>query len=93
MQPLSYFFCQAGQSQLSNAISVLRGLVWFICKKQPAVTPFVREADDIEDEKCFEDLFSLRAILENILQKPCMQTAILMVDALDECSGKRDGIF
>ena len=89
-QPLSYFFCQATQDHLRSAISVLRGLVWLLCKKQPTVMPCVREAYDIEGKKCFEDFFSLKAILDNMLQKPCMQAAVLIVDALDECSGQGD---
>lgn len=91
-QSLSYFFCQATQDHLRSAISVLRGLVWLLCKKQPTLMPCVREAYDMEGKKCFEDFFSLKAILESMLQKPCLQTAVLVVDALDECSYQRDGV-
>lgn len=92
-QPLSYFFCQATQDHLRSAISVLRGLVWLLCKKHQELMPCVREAYDTEGKKCFDEFFSLKAILESMLEKPCLQNAILIVDALDECSYQReDGI-
>ncbi|KAM6510257.1 hypothetical protein FALCPG4_017881 [Fusarium falciforme] len=46
----------------------------------------------MEGKKCFEDFSSLKAILESMLQKPCLQTAVLVVDALDECSYQREGV-
>ncbi|RSM06019.1 hypothetical protein CDV31_009354 [Fusarium ambrosium] len=90
--PLSYFFCQATQDHLRSAISVLRGLVWLLCKRQPTLMPCVREAYDMEGKKCFEDFFSVKTILESMLQKPCLQNAVLVVDALDECSYRKDGV-
>ncbi|RTE82396.1 hypothetical protein BHE90_003097 [Fusarium euwallaceae] len=91
-QPLSYFFCQATQDHLRSAISVLRGLVWLLCKKHLQLMPCVRDAYDIEGKKCFEDFFSLKSILENMLGQTCLKTAVLIVDALDECSYQRGGV-
>lgn len=91
-QPFSYFFCQATQDHLRSAISVLRGLMWLLCKKHPKLMPCVREAYDIEGKKCFEDFFSLKAIMERMLQKSCLQKAVLIVDALDECSYQRGNV-
>ncbi|RSL87190.1 hypothetical protein CEP51_002368 [Fusarium floridanum] len=90
--PLSYFFCQATQDHLRSAISVLRSLIWLLCKKQPTLMPCVREAYDMEGKKCFEEFFSLKGILESMLQLPCLQTAVLIVDALDECSYQRQEV-
>ncbi|KAI8712278.1 NACHT domain-containing protein [Fusarium sp. LHS14.1] len=90
--PLSYFFCHATQDHLRSAISVLRSLIWLVCKKQPTLMPCVRESYDMEGKKCFEDLFSLKGIPERMLQQPCLRKAVLIVDALDECSYQRDGV-
>ncbi|RSL57626.1 hypothetical protein CEP54_008169 [Fusarium duplospermum] len=90
--PLSYFFCQATQDHLRSAISVLRGLVWLLCKKHLELMSCVRDAYDTEGKKCFEDFFSLKSILESMLQKSCLQNVVLVVDALDECSYQRDGV-
>ncbi|KAI8653760.1 NACHT domain-containing protein [Fusarium sp. Ph1] len=84
--PLSYFFCQATQDNLRSVISVLRGLVWLLCKKHSELMPCVRAVYDMEGKICFSDLFSLKGILGSMLQKPCLQSAVLIVDALDECS-------
>ncbi|KAL6365917.1 hypothetical protein LRP88_00500 [Fusarium phalaenopsidis] len=47
--PLSYFFCQATQDNLRSVISVLRGLVWLLCKKHSELMPCgqFRPADKI----------------------------------------------
>lgn len=84
--PLSYFFCQATQAHLRSGISALRGLIWLLCKQQPALMRCVRAAYDMEGRKCFDDFFSLKGILESMLQDPCLRSAVLIVDALDECS-------
>ncbi|RSL51240.1 hypothetical protein CEP53_008505 [Fusarium sp. AF-6] len=90
--PLAYFFCQATQDHLRSATSVLRGLVWLLCKKHLELMPCVRDAYDMEGKKCFDDFFSLKSILESMLEKQCLKTAVLIVDALDECSYQRDGV-
>ncbi|KAJ4184771.1 hypothetical protein NW767_013067 [Fusarium falciforme] len=90
--PVSYFFCQATQDHLRSAISVLRGLVWHLGAKNPELMSCVREVYDIEGKKCFEEFFTLKHILKTMLQKPCLQAAVLIVDALDECSYQRNEI-
>ncbi|KAF7555505.1 hypothetical protein G7Z17_g2135 [Cylindrodendrum hubeiense] len=86
---ISYFFCQATQDQLKNATSVIRGLLWFLCINYPTLTSYVRARYDVEGRKLFEGitaLVSLEDILTSVLNDPYLRGAVVIVDALDECS-------
>ncbi|CAM1509539.1 Fc.00g032780.m01.CDS01 [Cosmosporella sp. VM-42] len=86
--PLSYFFCQATEADLSNEIAILRGLIYVLVDQQPALISFIRREYDKEGPKLFEGInasVSLAEILTAMLQEPSLQNAILVVDALDEC--------
>lgn len=88
-QMLSFYFCQATQGELRSAVSVLRGLLWLLCAKQRQLTSFVRSKYDIQGRKLFEDdsaLESLEEIFLEMLKDSCLQEAVFVVDALDECS-------
>ncbi|UNI15346.1 hypothetical protein JDV02_001886 [Purpureocillium takamizusanense] len=86
---LSYFFCQATETQLSDAVSVLRGLIYLLIDRQRSLISYVRSKHDVTGEKLFQGSnvwFSLVEILREMLQDPTLKDAILIVDALDECT-------
>ncbi|KAH7143467.1 WD40-repeat-containing domain protein [Dactylonectria macrodidyma] len=85
----SFYFCQATDTKLRKATSVVRGLIWLLCKKKPELISCVRAKYDIEGEKIFDGfcaLESLKEILTNMIEHKTMQNAVLIVDALDECA-------
>ncbi|CAH0055795.1 unnamed protein product [Clonostachys solani] len=53
---LSYFFCQATETQLSNAASVLRGLIYLLILQQPSLISRVRSKYDGTGEKLFQGI-------------------------------------
>ncbi|RYC79718.1 Vegetative incompatibility protein HET-E-1 [Fusarium oxysporum f. sp. narcissi] len=85
---LSYFFCQATEAQLSNAASVLRGLIYLLIIQQPSLISYLRSKHDVTGEKLFQGInvwVSLVEILTDMLKDPTLKDAVLVVDALDEC--------
>ncbi|KAH7186864.1 hypothetical protein DER44DRAFT_184096 [Fusarium oxysporum] len=91
--PLSYFFCQADSgNRLNKATSVLRGLIFDLAHNDPRLIKHVRKKYDYAGK----DLFSsqgawhdLSEIATAMLQDPILEGAILIVDALDECTVNR----
>ncbi|KAH7189691.1 uncharacterized protein B0J16DRAFT_397650 [Fusarium flagelliforme] len=89
---LSYFFCQATETRLSNATAVLRGLIYLLVEQQPSLISHVREKHDHAGKQLFEDgnaWEALSKILTAMLNDPSVDGAILIVDALDECKTNR----
>ncbi|PVH90664.1 hypothetical protein DM02DRAFT_547357, partial [Periconia macrospinosa] len=85
---LSYFFCQATDSRINNATSVLRGLLYLLVKQQPSLVSHIRKKYDHAGKTLFEDAnawVALSEIFTNILQDPSLHNTYLVVDALDEC--------
>jgi hypothetical protein len=85
---LSYFFCQATDSRINSATTVLRGLVYMLVNQQPSLIPYIQKKYDHSGKKLFEDInawVALSEIFTNILQDPSLEGAYLIVDGLDEC--------
>ncbi|KAK4220831.1 HET-E heterokaryon incompatibility protein, partial [Podospora fimiseda] len=87
---LTFFFCQATDSRINNAIAVLRGLIYLLIIQQPALISHVRRHYDTAGKNLFEDAnarVALSEILTSILQDPDLETKpmYLIIDALDEC--------
>ncbi|KAF9775895.1 hypothetical protein IL306_005973 [Fusarium sp. DS 682] len=85
---LYYFFCQATETQLSNAASVLRGLIYLLIVQQPSLISYLRSKHDVTGEKLFQGInvwVSLVEILTDMLKDPTLKDVVLVVDALDEC--------
>jgi NACHT domain/Heterokaryon incompatibility protein (HET) len=88
MDLLSYFFCQATDSQVNNAIAVLRGLLYLLVDQQPSLISHIRKKHDHAGKTLFEDAnawVALSEIFTNILQDPSLNSTYLIIDALDEC--------
>ncbi|PHH49640.1 Vegetative incompatibility protein HET-E-1 [Ceratocystis fimbriata CBS 114723] len=93
--PLSYFFCQAtGGDKLNTATSVLRGLIYYLARRNLQLVKYVREKHDYMGTKLFDSnaaWHQMRKIASEMLKDPSLENAILIVDALDECSvGRQD---
>jgi hypothetical protein len=89
---LSYFFCQATDTRLSNATAVLRGLIWLLVTLKPSLISHVREKYNGVGKKVFEGgnaWEALSKILASIIDDPSLDGTILAIDALDECKTNR----
>ncbi|KAL1897798.1 hypothetical protein Cpir12675_002225 [Ceratocystis pirilliformis] len=90
---LSYFFCQAtGGDRLSSATSVLRGLIYYLARRNPQLVKHVRIKYDYMGKMLFDNegaWHDLCEIMTAILNDPSLENVILIVDALDECSVDR----
>ncbi|KAJ5379595.1 Vegetative incompatibility protein HET-E-1 [Penicillium cosmopolitanum] len=93
---LSFFFCQATDSKLSNAHAVLRGLIYMLVKQQPLFLSHVQERFRDTGEPLFDDGDAWAALcnmLMDILRDPCLDMMYIVVDALDECVEDRDKLL
>lgn len=85
---ISYFFCQATDSRINSATSVLRGLLYMLVDQQPALVSHVRKQHDRAGERLFSDAnawVTLTEIFETVLRDPSLRTTYFIIDALDEC--------
>jgi len=85
---LSYFFCQATDLRINNAVAVLRGLIYMLVRQQPSLVSHIQKKYDDAGKSLFEDVnawVALSAIFSQMLQDPSLGDTYLIVDALDEC--------
>lgn len=84
----SYFFCQATDDRINTATAALRGLMYLLVEKQPALISHIRDKYDRAGRSLFEDKnawFALSEIFnDKILRDRGLRTTYLVVDALDE---------
>ncbi|OQV09788.1 NACHT domain-containing protein [Cladophialophora immunda] len=88
MALLSYFFCQATDPRINNAVAVLRGLLYMLVDQQPSLVSHLQEKHVHAGKALFEDpnaWIALSTIFANILQDKSLHSTYLIVDALDEC--------
>ncbi|EWC48071.1 hypothetical protein DRE_02650 [Drechslerella stenobrocha 248] len=88
---LSYFFCQATDERINNAAAVLRGLIFLLASQQPSLVSHVQKKYDggVKNPFALEDpnsWYALSTVFRNILKDPSLDSAYLIIDALDECS-------
>ncbi|KAJ4382395.1 hypothetical protein N0V86_002730 [Didymella sp. IMI 355093] len=86
---VSYFFCQATDSRINSATAVLRGLLYLLVSEQPALIPHVRKRYDKAGKAVFEDpnaWVALTDIFADVLRDSNLDTAYILIDALDECT-------
>ncbi|KAK4232875.1 NACHT domain-containing protein [Achaetomium macrosporum] len=85
---LAYFFCQATDSRINNAIAVLRGLIHLLVRQQPSLLSHLRKKYDDAGKSLFEDTNAWVALSDTfgkMLESPDLKTTYLIIDALDEC--------
>ncbi|RYP00916.1 hypothetical protein DL765_010892 [Monosporascus sp. GIB2] len=83
---LAYFFCQATDSRINNAIAVISGLIYLLAHQQPRLISHVRKYT--EAGKSLSDAnawVALSDILRGMLGDPNLKLTYLVIDALDEC--------
>ena len=93
---LAYFFCQAGDTRINNATSVVRGLISLLVEQQPSLASHILERYDRYSKTLFGDAnawIALSDIFSDILQDPRLGTVHLIVDALDECVIDREKLL
>ncbi|CAG8325453.1 unnamed protein product, partial [Penicillium salamii] len=86
---ISFFFCQATDARINNAIAVLRGLIYSLVKKHPSLLSHVKSQYDHAGKALFEDINvwnALSRIFTDILKDATLLSTYLIIDALDECT-------
>ncbi|KAF3286218.1 hypothetical protein TWF970_009764 [Orbilia oligospora] len=95
---ISYFFCQATDSRLNNALAVVKGLLSQLISnpRYPSLVRYLKSEIDIRGKNYFEDpnaFYALERILLNVCADPQYNTFYFLVDALDECIGDLDRLL
>ncbi|KAK5739252.1 hypothetical protein LTS12_025331, partial [Elasticomyces elasticus] len=86
---MSYFFCQAADSRINNATSVLRGLLYMLLDQQPSLASHIQRQHNHAGKTLFEDVNSwvvVSDVFSKVLQDSRLRSTVLVVDALDECT-------
>jgi hypothetical protein len=89
---VSYFFCQATDARINSATAVLRGLIYVLVDRQPSLLVHVQKRYDHAGAGLFKDVnawVAVREIFTDIMHDPALQSAYLVIDALDECQTGR----
>ncbi|KAH8806173.1 WD40-repeat-containing domain protein [Xylogone sp. PMI_703] len=91
---LSYFFCQSTNEKFNTATSILRGLIWMLLHQERSLIHYLsgykdRGAALFESSTAF---YSLKKILQDILDDTVLEKAYLVIDALDECKREEPGL-
>ncbi|KAI1378090.1 NACHT domain-containing protein [Hypoxylon crocopeplum] len=95
-QLLSFFFCQATDERLNNAVAVLRGLIYHLVMQRPSLVSRIQDRYEHMGEALFKGVnpwFALREIFTNILRDPELPDTTLVIDALDECGTARSRLL
>ncbi|KAJ8063270.1 hypothetical protein OCU04_008501 [Sclerotinia nivalis] len=85
---LVYFFCQGTDARINSAVAVLRGLIYMLLDRQPALLSYLQKRYEKAGEQLFKDantFIALSEILKDILYDKSLKPTILIIDALDEC--------
>ncbi|WPJ63720.1 hypothetical protein SMAC4_13665 [Sordaria macrospora] len=80
---LAYFFCQATDLRINNAIAVLRGLIYLLAHQQPRLLSYLPENTYPSDDTMAWIVLS--KVLCEMLKDPNLKVTYLVIDALDEC--------
>ncbi|OAQ59890.2 WD domain, g-beta repeat domain-containing protein [Pochonia chlamydosporia 170] len=86
---VSYFLCQATETKLNNATTLIRGLIYLFAKKRRHLLSHVQKEFDMAGKNLFEDRNAwqiLSRLLGAILSDPRSSNAVIVIDALDECT-------
>ena len=85
---VSYFFCQAADERINNAVAALRGLIYMLVQLQPTLISHVRKHCEHTSGQVFTDTNAwiiARNIFVDILRDPALKVSYLVIDAVDEC--------
>lgn len=79
---VSFFFCQATNSDINSATAVLRGLIYSLVLQQYSLADHIND-DPLEGRVAWQ---ALCRVLTRIFEDPCLNATYLIIDALDECT-------
>ncbi|OWY53296.1 HET-D protein [Alternaria alternata] len=85
---VSYFFCQATDSRINSATSIIRGLLYMLVDQQPSLMSHIRRKYACAGKALFEDAnawVALSEVFTSMTQDKELKPTYLVVDALDEC--------
>ncbi|KAI9933659.1 hypothetical protein MW887_008132 [Aspergillus wentii] len=88
---LAYFLCQATDTRLNNALSVLRGLIFLLTIQRPSLLRHARHKYDYAGHRLFNEpysLYSLVGIFTSIIGDSDLPEVFLAIDAVDECEAE-----
>lgn len=86
---VTFFFCQAADARINNAVAVLRGLIYLLINKQPSLILHLRKQYNQTGKELFEGVNSWETLSKNladILDDPLLPETYIIIDALDECT-------
>ena len=95
---LSYFFCQSQSGTtkaLNSATATLRSLIWMLLLQQPNLIEHLLSKYEYSGASLFTDQDSFHALsgaFESMLRDPQLSPVYFIVDALDECDERDDGL-
>ncbi|KAH9907262.1 NACHT domain-containing protein [Xylariomycetidae sp. FL2044] len=93
---LCYFFCQATDTHLNSATSVLRGLLSMLVHQQPSLMSHLRDYSvrmvrQILDGK--NALYTVKSIFNSMLRDTRFKKTRFIIDALDECQHQQSELI
>ncbi|KAL7924568.1 hypothetical protein ACQKWADRAFT_319600 [Trichoderma austrokoningii] len=95
-RPLFYFFCEISQSQtIDYNAAAIRDLIYAIVSENKQLTRYIQAEWD-KNNNLFKDAnvqLTSYEILKAILADDLLKSAIIFVDALDECGADLDLLF
>ncbi|KAL7819908.1 hypothetical protein V8C26DRAFT_393741 [Trichoderma gracile] len=97
MQPspdlVSYFFCQGTDPNFNSATAVLRGLIYLLAMQRPSLISYLQEEyKNVGSRALFDGVnawVTLSSVFRSMLKDPALESACLVLDALDECDSGR----
>lgn len=90
----SFFFCEATDNRLKSSTAVLKGLMYLLLDRCPALISVLEAKHKHPGRRLFEDtdinaFSALSDVLEKLICDPALPPTFLFVDALDECEDGR----
>jgi hypothetical protein len=92
---VAHFFCQGTDAALNNATAILRSLVWMLLIQQPDLICHIQASYEYSGSALFTDgnaFVALSDAFKSMLQDPRLLPIYFIVDALDECEQRLDGL-
>lgn len=90
---VSYFFCQGTDPNFNSATAVLRGLIYLLAIQRPSLISHLQEEyKNVGSRALFDGVnawITLSSIFRSMLEDPALESACLVLDALDECDSGR----
>ena len=91
---ITYFFCQAADARLNNALAVVKGLIYRLLRQDEHLKKRFCDMYSDSDIQSLQDSSSwdiMYSILFDLLDNSSLQGAYVFIDALDECTvGSRE---